>query len=168
MKFPFKEILVITWGVVVFTCWHGVTSQNTEHLLQNVPTASIQRVYITLKMRKRVHPKCLNPPYKAAPCHSHQNMSCFIVGTKNALYQNPATFIYSPCVSCRVSHCWVVSRITEVEYKWCRYIGRCGWAVTVNILRLSDFIGFCCVCGSGSLVWYYLQRVKLTYPVENF
>jgi hypothetical protein len=66
--------------------------------------------------------------YSSAPAKCHE-MSCFIGGTKNALYQNPATFIHSPCVCCCASHCWVVIRITEVEHKWYKYIGRIGGAL---------------------------------------
>ena len=79
-----KEILVKTCAVSVFTCWHGVTFQNTWRFLQNVP--------VDLEMGKQVHPKCLNPPQSTA--------WSFVV---------------------------------------------CGWAVTVNSIRLIDCMGFCCV-----------------------
>jgi len=53
---------------------NGVTFQNTGCLLENVPTACIQGVKITLKMTKQVYPKCLNPPHNTAHCHSSQNI----------------------------------------------------------------------------------------------
>jgi hypothetical protein len=48
--------------------------------------------------------KCEDLNYSNAPAKCHE-MSCFIGGTKNALYLNRATFIHSPCVSCCDSHC---------------------------------------------------------------
>ena len=53
-------------------------------------------------------------------------------------------YLQSMCVLLCL-HCWVVICITEVQYKWCKYIGRCGWAVTVNSIRLIDCMGFCCM-----------------------
>jgi len=95
--------------------------------------------------------KSENLNYSSAPAKCHE-MSYFIGGTRNALYQNPATFIHSPCVSCCASHCWVVIRVTEVEHKWCKYIGGYGGALTFLRPTLSDFMGFWCICGSGSLL----------------
>jgi len=128
---------------------------NEESSASNMflPTSQDRTVSQPSKHPPKVPLSCKseNLNYSSAPAKCHE-MSCFIGGTKNALYQNPATLIYIPCVSCCASHRWVVIRVSEVGRKWCKYTGRCGVALTFLRPALSDFMVFWCVCASGSLL----------------
>ena len=101
--------------------------------------------------------KSLNQNYSNAPTKC-QEMSCFISGNKNALYQNSATFIHSPCVFCCASHCchscywsgtqvvqvyrpmWWSTYFLETYLKWLHGLLFCLWLTLILSDELVDWL----------------------------
>jgi len=89
-----------------------------------------------------VHPNCLNLPHKTSQCHSPENMSCFISGTKNTLphlftfYACPVVY---PLLSCHSYHrsgtqvvqvymkMWWICYFLETYLKWLHGLLLCLW-----------------------------------------
>ena len=91
---------------------------------------------------------------KTVPCHRHQNMSCYIGGTKNTL---PHLFIVHVCpvVSALLScHLYYRSAIQMVQ------VYRKVWLSWYCAQYMVDCMGFCCVwlscyCAQYTVNWLH-------------